>query len=104
MLNPAGLRRFPSPHLSLFSGFLVEFSGSNEEGRGVGSIKGVTPVAGGATGPPCRPRGGDRPPCRAHGPGRALGPAVARGGGDRPLSPVGGATGLFFLLGTSLRI
>ena len=24
--------------------------------------------------------------------------------GDRPLSPVGGATGLFFLLGTSLRI
>ena len=54
MLNPAGLRRFPSPHLSLFFGFLVEFSDSNEEGRGVGSyIRGVTPVArgGGATGP-----------------------------------------------------
>ena len=46
--NPAGLRRFPSPHPSLFSGFLVEvplfFSGflveflsSNEERMGVGA-------------------------------------------------------------------
>ena len=67
--NPAGLRRFPSPHSSLFfSGFLVEFSGSNEEGRGVGPYIGeVTPVArgggvGGATGPPVARWGGDRPP------------------------------------------
>ena len=52
----------------------MEFSGSNEEERGVGSyIRGVTPVA--------RGRRGDRPPCRA----RGLGPVVARGGGDRPL-------------------
>ena len=37
----------------------MEFSGSNEEGRGVGSyIRGVTPVARrGATGPPAAPVG-----------------------------------------------
>ena len=46
--NPAGLRRFSSPHPSFFSGFLVEvplffsgflvkFLGSNEEGMGMGA-------------------------------------------------------------------
>ena len=40
----------------------MEFSGSNEEGMGVDPyIRGVTPVARGGA-PPCRPRGGDRPP------------------------------------------
>jgi len=91
VLNPAGLRRFLSPHPSLFSGFLVEFSGSNEEGMGVDPyIRGSTPVArGGATGPLPRPwagpsgrsRGGDRPPYRLL-------------GGDRPP----------FFPGTSLQI
>ena len=53
--HPTGLRRFPSPHSSLFfSGFLVEFSGSNEDGRG-----GWILYKGGYPG---RPRGGDRPP------------------------------------------
>ena len=42
---------------------------------------------------PGRPGGGDRPPCRACGPGPA---AVARGLGDRPLSPPQRATGPFF--------
>ena len=59
----------------------MEFSGSNEEGRGVASyIRGITPVARG---------GGDRPPAAPVGwaqwsPGGAAGPPVARWGGDMP--------------------
>ena len=54
----------------------MEFSGSNEEGRGVGSyIRGY----------PGRPRGGDRPP------------AAPVGWAQR--SPVGWATGPFFFQG-----
>ena len=58
MHNPAGLRRFPSPHpslffqdfwwkfLSFFSDFLVDFLGSNEEERRVGGLyRGGDPVA-----------------------------------------------------------
>ena len=54
MLNPAGLRRFPSPHSSLFFGFLVEFSDSNEEGRG-----GLELIYGGI---PRSPEGGRQAP------------------------------------------
>ena len=54
-------RASPLPFSSplFFSGFLVEFSGSNEEGMGVDPyIRGGTPVArGGATGPPAAPVG-----------------------------------------------
>ena len=56
MHNPAELRRFPSPHPSLFFGFLVEFLGSNEEGMGVEFLyRGRSPGRPGG--------GGDRPPC-----------------------------------------
>ena len=54
------------------------------------------PYIGGLTRSPMG--GGDRPPCRPQ-EGRPA-PLVARGVGDRTLSPVGGATGpLFFLQG-----
>ena len=63
----------------------MEFSGSNEEGRGVGSyIRGVTPVArGGTTGPPVA-RGG------------ATGPPAARGLGLAAGRPLGGDRAFFF--------
>ena len=48
--NPAGLRRFPSPHPSFFSKFLVEFLGSNEEEIGVGAY-----IEGGLSPPLGRP-------------------------------------------------
>ena len=89
MRNSTELRRFPSPHPSLFSGFFVDFLRSNEEGmRGEALYKGGltrSPWGGRpplspawwATGPPagppcwspegwatgaCRPLGGNRPP------------------------------------------
>ena len=87
MLNPAGLRRFPSPHSSLFFWIFGGIFGLKwgGKGRGGGYMEGLTPVA---------RRGGDRPPCRA----RGLGPAVARGEGDRPpCRPLGGRQApLFF--------
>ena len=46
-------------------------------------------------GAPCRPRGGDRPPCRACG----RGPPVAS-----PLSPVGGATGPPFIFFSAMDL
>ena len=65
-----------------FSGFLVEFSGSNEKGRGVGAYIG---------GYPGRPWGGGR---QAPLPRPWAGPSGRpRGGRQAPLSPVGGATG-----------
>ena len=39
--NSAELRCFSSPHPSLFSEFLVEFLGSNEDGMGVEHAQGL---------------------------------------------------------------
>ena len=66
--------------------------------RGRPYIGGLTrsPVGGGATGPPCRPQEGRPAPLAPVGQAHWL---VARGVGDRGLSPVGGAIGpLFFFL------
>ena len=73
VLNPAGLRRFPSPHPSLFFlDFWWNFRAQmRREGEGQPFYRGGTPVARG---------GGRHAPCRACGPGPA---AVARGPGDR---------------------
>ena len=99
MLNPAGLRRFPSPHSSLFFlDFWCNFRAQmRREGEGWILYRGLTPVA---------RRGGDRPPVARGGGDRPLprpwaGPPTGRprGGGDSPLSPVGGATGPFFFQG-----
>ena len=89
MLNPAGLRRFPSPHSSLFFWifggiFGLKWGGNERAGAFIGGIP--RSPARGATGP--------LPPA-----GWAQRP-VARGLGDRPLSPVGGATGFFFFQGS----
>ena len=90
--NSAELRRFPSSHPSLFSGFFWIFWGQMRGGN-EGEALYKRPD------PPVARRRGDRPPWRAHWP-------VAPGVGDRGLSPVGGATGppLFFSPGTSLQI
>jgi len=92
--NSAELRRFPSSHPSLFSGFFWIFwgqmRGGNEGREWGGLIWEADPVArGGATGPPCRPQEGRPAPlagplaCRPWG-GRQ-GP-VAPPTGDRPPS------------------
>ena len=80
MLNPAGLRRFPSPHSSLFFlDFWWNFRAQmRREGEGWGFYKG---------GDPGRPRGGGRqaPPVARR--GGATGPpaaTVGRPSGGRP--------------------
>ena len=50
MHNPTGLRRFTSPHPSFFSGFLVDFLGSNEEEMGSMAYMGVDDCDGGVAG------------------------------------------------------
>ena len=84
MRNSAELRRFPSSHPSLFSGFFWIFWGQMRGGNeGEALYRRPDPVARGGGHPPVARRRGDRPPWRAHWP-------VAPGVGDRPLSPVGG--------------
>ena len=88
-----------------FSGFLVEFLGSNEKGMGWGAY-----IEEGT----CRPRGGDRPPLspagEATGPPGAcrLGPLVGRpwGGRQGPVARWGGrqSPSFFFPPGTLLQI
>ena len=60
MRNSAELRRFPSSHPSLFSGFFWIFLGQMRGGNeGEALYRRPDPVArGGATGPPCRPQEG----------------------------------------------
>src|SRR6185295_14058820 len=72
--------------LSFFLDFWWNFRAQmRREGEGWGFYKG---------GDPGRPRGGGRQaPCRDCGPGPV---AIARGPGDRPLSPPQRATGVFF--------
>ena len=90
MRNSAELRRFPSSHPSLFSGFFWIFWGQMRGGNeGEALYRRPDPVArgGGRQAPPCRPQAGRPAPlagplaCRPWG-GRQ-GP-VARWGGDRP--------------------
>ena len=103
MRNSAELRRFPSSHPSLFSGFFWIFLGQMRGGNeGEALYRRPDPVArgGGATGPPCRPQEGRPAPLAPVGCCRLL---VAPGMGDRGLSPVGGATGPPFFLLQGLR-
>ena len=104
--NSAKLRRFSSPHPSLFSEFLVQFLGSNEKGMEARAYIGwETPYRPwGATGP-CRSLGGDRTPSLHTPPARdlfanskknyikVLSPVAWATG---PLSPLGRATGGYF--------
>jgi len=65
--NPAGLRRFPSPHPSFFSGFLVEFLGSNVEGMGVAGLyrgEGLSPEVRGRQAPEPRATAIGGPVCK----------------------------------------
>ena len=107
MRNPAGLRRFPSPHTSLvFPEFLVKCLVSNEEGMWVkGLYRGAEPVARGrgATGPPCRswvgspsrPRGATAPlPPRAPSQGPLC--KLEEKNYIKVLLPPGRATGIYF--------
>ena len=85
VLNPAGLRRFPSP--LFFLDFLWNFRAQmRREGEGWSFYRGDTPVArgvGGATGPPAAPVGWAQ---RWSPVGWATGPC----------RPLGGRQGLFF--------
>ena len=93
MLNPAGLRRFPSPYSFFFLDFWWNFRAQmRREGEGWSFYRGDTPVA----------RGGGRqaPPAA-----RGLGPAAGRpwAGRQAPVARWGGDRAFFFP-GTSLRI
>ena len=97
MLNPAGLRRFPSPHSSLFFlDFWWNFRAQmRREGEGLSLYRGY----------PRSPAGGrgDRPPAATVGRAQRRSP-VGRATG--PCRPPNGRQGLFFLFspGTSLQI
>ena len=83
VLNPVGLRRFPSPHPSLFFWNFGGIFGLKWGGNGGSDayIRGVPRSPdGGATGPPCRPRGGRQPLL----PRPWAGPSGRPRGGDRP--------------------